>query len=162
METVISTAIDSVAAQASRNVILILDAPDVLLATAVTSSSALNIFLLRLRSKAHSTVLAVSSDLPLVAAAALQSSQLQPFAQPTPLELSTATFLTQQAHAARFVMSVRELDTGAARDVSGVLRVTRGGEVDADENERETRELEALFLVSRDGVVKVFEKGSVV
>lgn len=44
------------------------------------------------------------------------------------------------------VLSVRELDTGAARDVSGVLRVTGG-----------VREWEGLYVVGRDGGVRVVE-----
>ena len=78
-----------------------------------------------------------------------------------PLETESARFLTQQAHNARLVISVRELATGAARDVSGVLRVTRpdctysGGPEDP-----EITEMEALYLVQRDGGVKVFQRGT--
>ena len=58
----------------------------------------------------------------------------------------------QQAHNARSVLSVRELGTGAARDVSGVLRITRGGKSDG-----EVKEWEGLYLVGRDGVVRGVE-----
>lgn len=71
---------------------------------------------------------------------------------PTPVESESAAFTVQQAHAARTVLSVRELDTGAARDVSGVLRVTKGGDGDA-----EVKEWEGLYLVGRDGGVKIVE-----
>lgn len=73
-----------------------------------------------------------------------------------------------QAHAARFVLSARELETGAARDVSGVLRLTRGGdwydEDSEDEGEQndgngEAAGREVLYLVQRDGAVKVFGRG---
>ena len=47
---------------------------------------------------------------------------------------------------------MRELGTGAARDVSGVLRITRGGKSGGD-----VRELEGLYLVGRDGAVKGVE-----
>jgi elongator complex protein 6 len=62
-------------------------------------------------------------------------------------------------------MSVRELATGAARDVSGVLRITRGGSANSDrggdlDSDKDSEELEALYLVNRDGTVKVFERGS--
>lgn len=89
-------------------------------------------------------ILASNVDLPL-----LQTS--------TPLEVATANFLTTQAHAARMVMGVRELETGAARDVSGVLRVTRGG--GWDDEGGEVCEKELLYLVQRDGNVKVFNRG---
>lgn len=61
-------------------------------------------------------------------------------------------------------MGVRALETGAARDVSGVLRITRGGGWEEDgEGEGEGmgmgREVELLYLVGRDGNVKVFERG---
>lgn len=58
-------------------------------------------------------------------------------------------------------MGVRALETGAARDVSGVLRITRGGgwEEEEEEGEGRGREVELLYLVGRDGNVKVFERG---
>ena len=60
------------------------------------------------------------------------------------------------AHQARLLVGVRELDTGAARDVSGVVRVNRGGGEDAQEVE----EREFLYFVGGDGGVKVFERGA--
>lgn len=53
------------------------------------------------------------------------------------------------------VISLRLLDTGTARDVSGVLRVTSGG--DATEFVSEEREL--LYFVGADSGVRVFERG---
>lgn len=47
---------------------------------------------------------------------------------------------------------MRELGTGAARDISGVLRVTKGGKYDES-----VKEWEGLFLVGRDGGVKIVE-----
>ncbi len=58
-------------------------------------------------------------------------------------------------HQASVVVGLRGLDTGVARDVSGVLRITRGGD-DGDEVE----EKEVLYYVSGDGSVKVFERGA--
>lgn len=72
------------------------------------------------------------------------------------------------AHLARIVLSVRELDTGGARDVSGVLRVSRGGAWGGfggnggegeEEGEGEFEERECLFFVGGDGGVRVFERG---
>lgn len=164
----ISLAISKLSSPASRekNITLILDQPDALLATAAASTSALNHALLTLRSKVHSAVVTLSADLPLVSAAAPSLVRDGERKQPTPLETETAAFLVQQAHAARFVMSVRELDTGAARDVSGVVRVTRGGDADGVAEARDAgaedgvREMEALFVVGRDGGAKVIERGS--
>lgn len=81
-------------------------------------------------------------------------------------------------------MSLRGLETGVARDVSGVVSVRRGGGWDAeggdegsvasnaDEKkgisggkngrggEGEGKEMEALYRVAMDGSVKVFERGA--
>lgn len=58
-------------------------------------------------------------------------------------------------------MSVRELDTGVARDVSGVLHVCRGPAGGEDEGEEEGQERieekEALYYVAGDGGVKIIE-----
>ena len=62
----------------------------------------------------------------------------------------------------KWVLSLRPLDTGKARDVSGVIRVSRGGawdDDDAEEENEQQRELEALYFVQNDGGVKVFERG---
>lgn len=59
-------------------------------------------------------------------------------------------------------MSLRLLSTGIAKDVSGVLRITRGaeaGELEAEESRLEEKEL--LYLVGGDGSVKIFERGAV-
>lgn len=76
-----------------------------------------------------------------------------------------------QGHGASLVVSTRGLDTGVARDVSGVLRVSRGGawdEVEDDETvsgsglgsaKEEARNIEVLYHVAQDGSVRVFERG---
>jgi elongator complex protein 6 len=61
------------------------------------------------------------------------------------------------------VVGLRALDTGKARDVSGVVRVCRGGAWDVEDAEEgeEKKELEALYFVQGDGGVRVFERGEV-
>ena len=122
-----------------------------------TTAQQLNHCIFKLRSSVHSAVLSCSADLPLLATATKSAEN-----KSLPIEVEAARFITQQAHNARYVMSVRELDTGAARDVSGVLRITRSGcAYDLDDAEQvEVREMEALYLVQRDGSVKVFERGA--
>lgn len=79
---------------------------------------------------------------------------------PTPMEVDTATFLTQQAHTAHLIMSVHELSSGAAKDISGALRITRGGDESIDnESRQDIPERELLYLIQRDGTVKVFGRG---
>lgn len=75
------------------------------------------------------------------------------------MEVQTSAFVVLMAHAASFVVGVRELLTGAARDVSGVVRITRGGGAYEGDEAWEVKEVEALYLVQRDGGVKVFGRG---
>ncbi|KAI9879197.1 MAG: hypothetical protein M1830_009272 [Pleopsidium flavum] len=128
-------------------VVLVLDQPDLVLAVVGEESGAgvveMGEMVLGLREHVHSTLLTLSADLPLI-----QSPT-------TPLEINHAAFVVGLAHLARFTMSLRLLDTGAARDVSGVLRVTRGG---GDGGEVDEKEL--LYFVGGDGGVRVFERGA--
>ena len=64
------------------------------------------------------------------------------------------------AHQARFVTSMRELDTGVAKDVSGVLRITRGPGEWGNNHGEEVEEREFLYFVGGDGGVRVFERGA--
>lgn len=146
--------------------ILVLDNPDVLLALGLASAQDLSTTLLKLRSMVHATIVTCAADTPILgaaAAAAAAGSSAGGEGFPTPLEAEGAAFAVQQGHGAEFVVSARELETGAAKDVSGVLRVTRGGAASAreeDEGLEEVKEMEALYLVQRDGSVKVFERGA--
>jgi elongator complex protein 6 len=58
-------------------------------------------------------------------------------------------------------MSLRLLDTGTARDVSGVVRITIGDLVadDCHDVQRIMEEKELLYFVGGDSRVKVFERG---
>jgi elongator complex protein 6 len=75
--------------------------------------------------------------------------------QATSLEKEHAALTLALAHEAELVISLRMLDTGTARDVSGVLRVTHGG--GSTEHIQDEREL--LYFVGGDGGVRVFERG---
>lgn len=93
--------------------------------------------------KVHATVLTLSADEPLVSA------------QTTTLEKEHAAFVLSLAHEAEAIISLRLLDTGTAKDVSGVVRITAGG----GNLDRVIEEHEYLYHVGGDGVVKVFERG---
>ena len=56
------------------------------------------------------------------------------------------------AHEAELLLSLRLLDTGTAKDVSGVVRVTERDKTEAG--------AEYLYHVGADGNVKVFERGA--
>ncbi|KAH7304917.1 hypothetical protein B0I35DRAFT_145292 [Stachybotrys elegans] len=124
--------------------ILIIDQLDVLLAASgddLTSIAVQNLVLL-LREHAHAVVLTLAADQPLVQA------------QATTLERQHAALLLGLAHQADTVLALRRLDTGSARDVSGVVRITAGGEAAEDDDK------EYLYHVAADGNVKVFERGA--
>ena len=100
-------------------------------------------------------VLAVAADPPLLHALT-----------GTPLETNHAALVTALAHEARIVMSARALNTGSAKDISGVLRITRGGAWEDDDEavghetgSGELAEREVLYFVSGDGGARVFERG---
>ena len=97
----------------------------------------------------HAIVITLSADQPLV-------SENQ-----TPLEMDHAAFLLSTAHQADLIMSLRLLDSGTARDVSGVLRITLGEQSteEAQDTHGRAEETELLYFVGGDGGVKVFERG---
>jgi elongator complex protein 6 len=57
-------------------------------------------------------------------------------------------------------MSLRLLSTGVARDVSGVLRISKAAGADEIDTQSPFEEKEVLYLVGGDGSVKVFERGT--
>jgi elongator complex protein 6 len=151
VEKKITTALaQAQASNSSSKTLLVLDYPSLLLAiTPNLTSTTLSTLILTLRSHSsvHSTLLTTPADGPF-----LSATQPDTNAAPTPIESEAAAFTVQQAHCARSVLSVRELGTGAARDVSGVLRVTKGGK-----SEDGVKEWEGLYIVGRDGGVKIVE-----
>lgn len=149
----------------TSSAILILDAPDLLLAlqepskiTDTSTSTALHnlILSLRLNPRVHATLLSLASDIDPI------SSPREDHI-PTPLETETQALLVGLAHSADLIISARGLDTGAAGDVGGVLRVTvpGAGQDDDDDGMRKVwKEQELLYLVKTDGSAKVWERGA--
>lgn len=85
-----------------------------------------------------------------------------PSKQASPLEIEHAAFIVGLGHRARTVMQLRNLETGAASDVSGVLRISKGGaweEGEDDVVEQRLEEREVLYFIQRDGGVSVFGRG---
>jgi len=150
---IISSAISRVSSAATpRKVLLVLDNPDFLLAANpdVSSIDLLDVLTsLRLEDGVSSALVTCAADAPLL--------QAPDSGARTPLEESHAAFVTSLAHQASMVMSLRQLDTGWAADVTGVLRISAGGESTIDQ--RELEEKEVLYHVQGDGNVRVFERG---
>ncbi|KAL2042949.1 hypothetical protein N7G274_004007 [Stereocaulon virgatum] len=146
----ITTAKPTTRVEGEERVLLVLDGLDFLLAA--TSCSTLETLDLvgELREHVYTTLLTSAADLPLT-----QSPT-------TPLEISHTALIMTMVHQARLVMSAKSLDTGVARDVSGVLRICKGaGAGDkAQEGEGELEEREFLYFVGADGGVRVFERGA--
>ncbi|KAL1303823.1 hypothetical protein AAFC00_000283 [Neodothiora populina] len=191
-----------------KKILLILDSPTTTLIYHDSSSlpqsqpqqppsAALSTLILSLRSlpSVHSAVISLEIDSTFLAAAtlALSNSNAASSGQhdsdstatgvilKTPLETEMSRFVVGLAHAARWIVGVRGLDTGVAKDVTGVLRVTRGGawdyaygyDYDNDHDDNHERlgqvspsdsavekELEVLYFVQPDGGVAVFERGA--
>ena len=133
----------------NEKILLVLDGLDFLLAIERCSMESLLDTIDSLRNYAHSTVITASAD----------STLLHIHASSTPLEIAHASFVVSLAHQATRVMSLRELDTGGSRDISGVLRITRGGCGEWDGGD-EAKEMESLYCTVGDGSVRVFERGS--
>ncbi|GJD03959.1 hypothetical protein ColKHC_12784 [Colletotrichum higginsianum] len=143
----LDAAISDVSAAGART-ILVLDQPDVLLAASSEDLDGLSLrnMLRDVQEKVHATITAVAADEPLVAA------------QATTLEKEHASLVLGLAHAAEMVVGLRLLDTGNASDVSGVLRITAGGDAGSS-GETVVEETELLYFVGGDGSVKVFGRG---
>jgi elongator complex protein 6 len=77
----------------------------------------------------------------------------------TPLETDHAAFLLSVAHDANFSMGLRLLDSGTARDVSGVVRITVGDATGDQGSAQKFEDKELLYFVGGDGNVRVFERG---
>ncbi|KAI6247899.1 hypothetical protein HI914_04310 [Erysiphe necator] len=142
----IRTAIKTLKEDNEKKLLLILDGIDVLLAAAKDMDPfMLEDMIIDLREEVHATVLTLSADLPLVAS-------LQ-----TPLERNHAAFLMSIAHQASFIMNLRLLDTGIAKDVSGVIRITCKESHGEDRYKLEDKEF--LYFIGADNRVKLFERG---
>jgi elongator complex protein 6 len=77
----------------------------------------------------------------------------------TPLEREHGTFITAMAHQARLVLQLRGLDTGSARDVTGIMRISPGGQQDDEGDTPTLTEGEWLYQCKSDGSVKVWSRG---
>jgi elongator complex protein 6 len=145
-----------------RKTLIVLDNPDLVLALDPSiKPSTLTSLILTLHSlpTVSHVVTHIQADNPLLSLST----------PPQPLELAHHNFLVKLGHISRRIMGVRVLDTGVARDVSGVIRVTEqrtdwkglGFEDEADKKDADSaRGKEFLYQVKGDGSVRVFERGA--
>ncbi|KAH8727002.1 hypothetical protein GQ44DRAFT_825556 [Phaeosphaeriaceae sp. PMI808] len=147
-----------------RKTLIILDNPDILLALDPTLNlSALTSLISTLHSLPNvSHILShIQSDSPLLSLSS----------PPQLLEVAHRNFLIKLAHMSGRILGVRVLDTGVARDISGVIRVTEQtsnwmslglGDEEKEKMYVDKREQgkEFLYQVKGDGSVRVFERGA--
>ncbi|KAI5305609.1 hypothetical protein KEM56_003892 [Ascosphaera pollenicola] len=146
--------------QDGNEVLLVIDQPDLLLAAGSGDSlgaAEMSDFIMGLREAVHSTVVVLSADSPLIYNTTPGS---------TPLEVEGASFVASMAYQARTVLQLRCLDTGVAKDVSGVLRVSKGGKSAVTQKPSTTQsaggdEREFLYHLKGDGSVSLFGRGEV-
>ncbi|KAF3051692.1 hypothetical protein E8E11_011090 [Didymella keratinophila] len=162
LKTTLTSAITSLSTPTTtRKTLLVLDNPDAYLALSSTAPSTFISLLLQLHATPSiSHILThIHADTPLIS----------PSAPAQPLEISQFNLLTKLAHMSTRVIGTRVLDTGVARDVSGVVRVTEqqtGWQGLGLEQEGILKEDDAgkgrefLYQVKGDGSVKVFERGA--
>ncbi|KAF8434952.1 hypothetical protein BGX38DRAFT_1275246 [Terfezia claveryi] len=167
--TTISTALLSLTPTPTEKPLLAVDSPDLLLATTSLPAHSLWDFLLDLRELSHNLLLTLNADTPLLTPAISLATSLFHNQAPPPLgtgahtrlETESAVFITMAVHNAEWVVGLRLLDTGVAKDVSGVMRITRGGAWEELEGDGE-REKEVLYFVGEGGGgVEIFDRGEV-
>ncbi|PMB63884.1 hypothetical protein BM221_010356 [Beauveria bassiana] len=154
-DNVVKACVDTAAARlaAGSRTVLLVDGLDAYVATGSGSGAAgAASLIMSLRENVYSTLVTLAADEPLV--------HMQAAAQTTRLEREQAALVLGQAHAADQIVSLRRLDTGAAADVSGVLRVVVGPAATAATYGDGDGGEELLYHVAGDGSVRVFERGA--
>jgi elongator complex protein 6 len=133
-----------------QDILLVLDSPDLLLGIDCFSADTLLVLIMELRALVKRTVILTSSDIFALSLDTLPPSLLQTQQQ---------QILVSLVHQANFVLSSRTLDTGQAGDVSGVLRVTRGGRVSGPQG-AQAIDKEFLYHIDTGRAAHVWQRGS--
>lgn len=106
--------------------------------------------LLDLQMRAHSVIVTCVAD-----SALLHNTE----ASATPLEIEQSNLVRSLAHNAQLVFQLRPLETGQSKEVTGSVRVSRGGAWDVEEGSTELEDGEWLYHLSGGGMVKVWGRG---
>ena len=143
-------AIDSATSNARLRpcITLIIDGLDFLLSAEPSSTSVdLSVWLLSLQTQLRHLIVSISADAPLLHQAR------------TPLEEKHQCFTTVMAHQSSRLLQLRSLESGAARDISGVLRISNGGQHDIENDRDASEEHEYLYQTKSDGNVRIWSRG---
>ncbi|KAK6353366.1 hypothetical protein TWF696_005334 [Orbilia brochopaga] len=146
---VIKAAVQAFPAKTARPRVII-EGLDIIMSATGIDVARIEDFIYELREITSTMAVLLPADPPLV----------HTTASSTPLEISHANLLVSLGHAADAILSLRLLDTGVAKDVSGVLRVTRGaGNLWRGAGAGAVEEKELLYHEA-DAGVKIFARGS--
>ncbi|MCJ1322802.1 hypothetical protein MMC15_008152 [Xylographa vitiligo] len=149
-----------------KRTLLFLDGLDLYIAATGRSPKEVNDMLEEWREYANSTSVSKQVYATIIATAADSPFVQSPI---TPLETAHTAFVVGLAHEAGLVMSVRALDTGVARDISGVIRIVKAsGWPKADKHVQASQtspaeaveEREMLYFIAGDGGIRVWERGA--
>lgn len=172
LATTISAALKFLTNSNDDKPLLVIENPDFLLSATSLPAHELWSFLLDLREISHSLLLTLAADIPILTPAISLSTNLFHGQAPPPLgmgqnprlEVEHSAFVGMAVHGAECVVGLRLLDTGVAKDVSGVMRITRGGDAGfgGESVEEGDREKELLYYVGDGGGgVEIFNRGQV-
>ena len=125
--------------------VLVLDSPDIAIGVQPSTAYDALSFITNLRSAVQSTVITMPSDVS-TGTESMGSDDLR---------TSHQQLLLTLAHQANLVLSARVLDTGQAKDVSGVLSITAGGM-----GEGRQRDQEFLYHVETNRAMRVWQRGA--
>ena len=148
----LTTTLSRLQSQPTARTIILIDGLDFLLAVqpTATATQAQNL-LLDLQSKVHNIVITFAAD-----SALLHNTD----ASATPLEFEHSTFARTLAHSSNWMFQLRPLETGQSKEVSGSMRVSKGGAwEEKDDQERKLDGGEWLYHFRGDGVVRVWGRG---
>lgn len=150
---------DDGAANNMKNVTVVFDGLDFLLACHCqpeVHSMELAHFITNIRHQTHGVIITCAAD------SALLHNTAGAAAAATPLELEHSIYVRSLAHQASFVFQLRPLETGHSREVSGTIRISRGGSYErVDDGAEESDEGEWLYHVRSDGSVNVWRRGGI-
>lgn len=109
-------------------------------------------FLASIRSPIVSLILSCNADTPLL---------YTDVEAATTLEKHQRGFLASMAHQSCWVFQIRGLDTGIAKDVTGVLRVSHGGsdELTSRETSNQLSDREWLYRLKSDASISIWLRG---